>query len=136
PGSGLTGYCWLDSTVPKPITNPNSPGTTLAQPLRGTPLAASEREVNVQVPPDVPAGSARIIVEIRYHPNTPGDPWVQVLNIAAPPGLPATYKVGLSSSTGGSTDAHLIRGVTVMTINPLDNLQLAKQVDRTGSALP
>jgi uncharacterized repeat protein (TIGR01451 family) len=136
PGSGLTGYCWLNSTVPKPITNPNNPGTTLARPLRASTLAASEREVNVQVTPDVPAGSARIIVEIRYNPNTPGDPWVQVLNIPAPAGLPSTYKFGLSSSTGGSTDVHLIRGVTVTTINPLDVLQLEKQVDRTGAPLP
>src|SRR4051812_36845903 len=133
PGAGLNGYCWLDSTVPKPITNPNNPGTTLAQPLRATTLAASEREVNVRVTPNVPLGSARIIVEIRYHPNVANDPWVPLLDIAAPPGLPSTYKFGLSSSTGGSTDVHLVRGVTVRTIAPLDNLRLEKQVDRTGA---
>lgn len=133
PGAGLTGYCWLDSTVPKPITKPTNPGTTLAQPLRAATLAASDREVNVRVTPDVPAGSARIIVEIRYNPTVPADPWVKVLDIAAPAGLPSTYKFGLSSSTGGSTDVHLVRGVTVRTIAPLDVLQLEKQVDRTGA---
>jgi len=136
PGAGLNGYCWLDSTVPKPITNPNNPGTTLLKPLRATTLAASEREVNVTVTPQVPGTPARIIVEIRYSPNTAGDPWVRVLDIAAPPGLPSTYKFGLSSSTGGSTDVHLVRGVTVQTFAPLDNLQLEKQVDRTASNLP
>src|SRR4051794_27234988 len=131
PGSALNGYCWLDSTVPKPITKPNSPGTTLAQPLRATTLAASEREINVRVTPNLPGSPAHIIVEIRYNPNVLGDPWVQLLDIVAPPGIPSTYKFGVSASTGGSTDVHLIRQVSVSTVLPLDNLQLEKQVDRT-----
>ena len=120
PGAGLTGYCYLAATVPTPITNPNQPGTTLTLPLRAATLAASEREVNVRVTPDLPGSPARIIVEIRYSPNTPGDPWVQLLDIPAPAGLPSTYKFGLSSSTGGSTDVHLVRGVEVRTIEPLE----------------
>lgn len=136
PGQGLYGYCYLTATVPMPITNPNNPGTTLARPLRATTLAASEREVNVRITPDLPGSPARIIVEIRYNPSTPGDPWVPLLDIPAPAGLPATYKFGLSSSTGGSTDVHLVRGVDVRTILPLDALQLEKQVDRTGAPLP
>jgi hypothetical protein len=113
PGAGLNGYCYLAATVPTPITNPNQPGSTLTRPLRAATLAASEREVNVRVTPDLPGTPARIIVEIRYSPNTPGDPWVQLLDIPAPAGLPSTYKFGLSSSTGGSTDVHLVRGVEV-----------------------
>ena len=136
PGNGLTGYCYQDATVPRPITNPNAPGTTLAFPLRAATLALSEREVNVTVTPDVPAGSAEVIVQIRYHPQVVGDPWVQVLRTPAPAGIPSTYKFGLSASTGGSTDVHLVSLVQVATVTPLNALQLVKQVDRSGTALP
>ncbi len=137
PGNGLTGYCYQpNATVPLPITNPNAPGTTLAAPLRATTLAASEREINVQVTPDLPGSPARVIVQIRYAPQVVGNPWVTVLNIPAPAGIPSTYKFGLSASTGGSTDVHLVSQVRVATVTPLDALQLVKQVDRSGTALP
>ena len=47
PGQGTAGYCWLDSTVPKPITNPTKPGTTLnggQGTLRGGTLAGVEAD--------------------------------------------------------------------------------------------
>ena len=80
PGQGTTGYCWLDSTVPKPITNPTKPGTTLnggTGTLRASTLAASKRTVNVQVTP-VTAGNPvpRVIVQVKY---TDAGPWVTEL---------------------------------------------------------
>lgn len=137
PGSGLTGYCWLDATVPKPITNPTHPGTTLnggTGTLRAATLAASKRTVNVQITPVTPANPvARVIVQVRY---TDAGPWVTELDIPAPPNTPSTYKFGFSASTGGSNDVHLIRQTRIETIVPLAALSLEKQVDRTGTALP
>ena len=137
PGSGTTGYCYLASTTPPvPPANPNKPGTTLnggTGTLRASTLAASWRQVNIQV---TPAPSPRVIVQVRYRPGVTGDPWITELDVPAPAGLPRTYKFGLSASTGGSNDVHLIRNALVQSINPLSNLQLEKQVDRTAGNLP
>ena len=136
PGSGATGYCYLASTTPANPANVNKPGTTLnggSGTLRAATLLGSWRQVNIQV---TPAPSPRVIVQVRYNPGTAGDPWITELNVLAPPNLPSTYKFGLSASTGGSNDVHLIRNALVQSINPLSNLQLVKQVDRTGAALP
>ncbi|WP_166644434.1 DUF11 domain-containing protein [Microbacterium sp. BK668] len=137
PGSGLSGYCWLNATVPRPITNPTKPGTTLnggTGTLRAATLAASKRTVNVQITPvTLESPVARVIVQVRY---TDAGPWVTELDIPAPPSTPSTYKFGFSASTGGSNDVHLIRQTRIETIVPLASLQLEKQVDRTGAALP
>ncbi|WP_419817679.1 DUF7507 domain-containing protein [Glaciibacter flavus] len=144
PGSGVVGYCLIGPTVggptspagattPYPVTNPNKPGTTLnggQGTLRGGTLAASQRTINIQV---TPLPNPRVIVQIQY--VTDG-PWITELNAAAPPNTPSTYKFGLSASTGGSNDIHLVRAAQVRTINPLPDLQLEKQVDRSGTPLP
>ena len=137
PGAGTTGYCYLASTTPpcrRPT--PNKPGTTLnggTGTLRAATLTASWRQVNIQV---TPAPSPRVIVQVRYHAGRRRDPWITELNVPAPANCRRTYKFGLSASTGGSNDVHLIRNALVQSINPLPNLQLEKQVDRTGGHLP
>ncbi|MGC5223377.1 DUF7507 domain-containing protein [Micromonospora sp. DT81.3] len=137
PGAGLSGYCWLDATVPKPITNPTKPGTTLnggSGTLRAASLDASKRTVNVQVTPVTAADPvARVIVQVRY---TDAGPWVTELAIPAPPNTPSTYKFGFSASTGGSNDVHLIRQTSIDTIIPLASLQLEKQIDRRAGRQP
>lgn len=137
PGSGLIGYCLLGATVPQPVTNPTSPGTTLnggTGTLRASTLSASLRSVNIQVTPVTVANPIpRVIVQMRY---TPTGPWITELNILAPPNTPTTYKFGLSASTGGNNDVHLIRAAQIQSILPLPQLQLAKQVDRTAGTLP
>ena len=144
PGSGVVGYCLIGPTVggptspagattPYPVTNPNKPGTTLnggQGTLRGGTLAASQRTINIQV---TPLPNPRVIVQIQY---VTGGPWITELNAAAPPNTPSTYKFGLSASTGGSNDIHLVRATEVRTINHLPDLQLEKQVDRSGTSLP
>lgn len=134
PGNGTNGYCWLTSTVKTPIVNPNNPVSTLPGQLRGSGTSGDQskalRSVNVQV---TPAPNPRVIVQIDFKD---GKGWQQVLVTPAPAGLPSTYKFGFASSTGGSTDIHLISNVTVRSINPLGTLQLSKQVDRTGAPLP
>ena len=136
-GSGTTGYCYLASTTPPiPPANPNKPGTTLnggTGTLRASTLAASWRQVNIQV---TPAPSPRVIVQVRYHPASPATRGSPSWTCQHQPGCRATYKFGLSASTGGSNDVHLIRNALVQSINPLSNLQLEKQVDRTAGNLP
>ncbi|WP_122818849.1 DUF7507 domain-containing protein [Nocardioides pantholopis] len=136
PGEGLTGYCYLASTTPADPADPNDPGTTLnggTGTLRARTLAGSWRQVNVTV---TPAPDPRVIVQVRYNPSNPNDPWITELDVPAPPDLPSTYKFGLSGSTGGVTDVHLIRNAVVRSVNPLAELQLEKQVDRSAGTLP
>ncbi|MFF1633257.1 hypothetical protein [Leifsonia sp. NPDC058248] len=137
PGAGTSGYCLLGATVRTPVTNANKPGTTLnggSGTLRASTLTGSLRTVNIQITPVTVANPIpRVIVQVRY---TPTGPWITELNIPAPPNTPSTYKFGLSASTGGSNDVHLIRAANIQTILPLPQLQLEKQVDRTAGTLP
>ena len=133
PGSGGNGYCYQASTT-TPTSNPKRPASTLPGVLRAptgtTDPTLAERLVNVQV---TPAPSARVIVQIDFGT---GNGWQEVLNQPAPANTPDTYKFGFTGATGGVTDVHLLRNVVVRTIQPLANLQLTKQVDRTAVALP
>ncbi len=122
PGNGLTGYCWLGSTT----TNTVPPTSALGGSLRAATLAAGRRTISLTI---TPAPTPRVMVSIDFYD---GRGSVQFLNIPAPPNPPATYKFGWSGSTGGSTDIHLIRNVVVKTVNPLNQLNLVKQIDRTN----
>ncbi len=132
PGNGLNGYCWLAAT-----TDNGGQGQTSTLPgsLRGpagtTDPQLAKRLVNVQV---TPVPSPRIIVQIDF--TGTGTSFIPVLDEPAPAGTPTTYKFGFLGSTGGNTDVHLIRNVVVQTINPLNALQLQKQVDRTAPLPP
>ncbi|GAA4846714.1 DUF11 domain-containing protein [Luteimicrobium xylanilyticum] len=128
PGSGTTGYCFQGSTAS------DSGASTLAGNLEGSGYTEDQaRTVNVQVTPSDSPGGSRVIVQVRY---ADGGPWTTELDVPAPSNLPGTYKFGFSASTGGSTNVHLVRNVVVQTIDPLEDLQLVKQVDRTNGALP
>ncbi len=135
PGDGSSGYCWLGATIPRPSPSPYAPGTTLnggVGTLRAAAIGSAKRVVNIQVDP-ADQSDPRVIVRVKYSDTTG---WVDEMNIPLPAGGPTTYKLGLSASTGYSTDVHLIRAVTVTTIRPLANLQLEKQVDRSNGPLP
>lgn len=133
PGSGQNGYCYQESTT-TPTNDPNKPASTLHGTLRQSnvtsisQIPSAARLVNIQI---TPAPNPQIIVQVNY-----GSGWITELQAPAPPNPPSTYKFGFSASTGGSTDVHLIRNVTVTTIDPLNALQIVKQVDRTKPALP
>lgn len=43
--------------------------------------------------------------------------------------LPPTVKFGLTASTGGSTDVHLVRSVRVSSVNPMGAIRLVKTVN-------
>ena len=136
PGAGTAGYCWLDSTVPKPITNPTKPGHdaqrghgNAARDRRSPPRSAA---INVQITP-VPlttrpqrdrAGAVhrrRAVDHRALHPRT-----------AQPP---STYKFGFSASTGGQRRPPAPRRRSRHDRAP-PQPQLEKQVDRSGAALP
>lgn len=137
PGQGTVGYCYVASTTPPvPPADPDNPGTTLnggTGTLRAGTLAGSWRQVNIQV---TPAPEPRVIVQVRYNPANADDPWITELDVPAPADLPSTYKFGLSASTGGQNDVHLIRNAVVQSVVRLSQLQLEKQVDRSGEPLP
>ncbi len=135
PGAGTNGYCFRTATV---TGDPARPTSTLPGSLRGpagtTNPQNAKRLVNVQITPDSPGNPPRVIVQLDF--TGTGTNWVEVLNAPAPDGVPATYKFGLLASTGGSTDVHLIRNVSVRTVNVLDNLDLVKQVNRATTLPP
>ncbi|MRK02694.1 hypothetical protein GEV27_14335 [Aeromicrobium sp. S22] len=136
PGQGTVGYCYLASTTPPAPADPDNPGSTLnggTGTLRATTRAGSWRQVNIQV---TPAPEPRVIVQVRYNPADADDPWITELDVPAPADLPSTYKFGLSAATGGQNDVHLIRNAVVQSVVRLSQLQLEKQVDRSGEPLP
>jgi uncharacterized repeat protein (TIGR01451 family) len=127
PGDLATGYCYQDSTT-VPGTNP--PVSTLPGTLRGPTLAASLRRIAITI---APAPTPRVTVTIDFDDGT--GPHL-VLDVPAPPDPPVTYKFGWAGSTGGQNDIHLLRNVVVETVNPLNRLDLAKQIDRTHPLPP
>lgn len=133
PGSGLNGYCYQASTT-ELVSNPSKPTSTLSGKLRApsgtTDPTVAKRLVNVQI---TPAPNPQVIVQIDF---LTGNGWEVVLNEPAPANTPSTYKFGFTGSTGGVTDVHMVRNVTVKSINRLSALTITKQVDRNGAALP
>ena len=136
PGNGGSGYCFLGATV-QPGPTVDRPISTLPGQLTGSVAVTNpqdvKRTVNVQVTPSGTPGGSRVLVDIDF---TDGKGFQRVLDVPAPANVPSTYKFGFAGSTGGSTDVHLLRNIVVQSIAPLDKLQLVKQVDRTGTALP
>jgi uncharacterized repeat protein (TIGR01451 family) len=126
PGNANRGYCYRGSTTT--LTNP--PMTNLPGSLRGPTLATARRRVSLTVSPG-PAPRVTVTMDF-FDGNGPR----QILDIAAPPNPPSTYKFGWTASTGSSNDVHLIRNVVVRTVNPLAQLTLTKQVDVTNLPNP
>ncbi|KDN83998.1 DUF7507 domain-containing protein [Kitasatospora cheerisanensis] len=139
PGNGTDGYCFLGATTsnltttgPWPSTLPGQlqgPATAADLPPGITPeqaeaaLVPSRRTVTVTVTP-TPDPQVEVDVDFGAGP-------VRVLSQAAPQPVPATYKFGFASSTGDFTDVHLLRNVVARSVNPLPELNLVKQIDRT-----
>ncbi|MGW4379784.1 DUF7507 domain-containing protein [Kitasatospora sp. NPDC004531] len=136
PGNDVVGYCFLTATTsnftetgPWPSTLPATlQGPTTVMPPGVTPAQAveileeSRRQVNVRI---TAGANPTVTVTIDFNDGTGPH---QVLSTPAPQPLPATYKFGFASSSGSSTDVHLIRNVVVTTDAPLPQLNLVKQV--------
>jgi hypothetical protein len=94
---------WMGTTL-LPTTGPN------ARLLRSATLAGALRTMRFTVSTLDASGSATIRVEIDYHD---GVGFRTELSVAAPKPVPSSYKVGVTSGTGGQMDWHLVRNFVV-----------------------
>lgn len=130
PGNGNEGYCYLagTGTSEQVGTDPDGNklyGSTLPALLDADTLAEAKRTVRVTVSPDV---RPTVTVEIDFND---GNGFQEVLRTTMRQDAPRTYKFGWTASTGSSTDVHLIRNAELRSVDPLPELNLVKQVDRT-----
>jgi uncharacterized repeat protein (TIGR01451 family) len=127
PGQGRTGYCYLAgrslSTLTKTLRSSVAAGTLAGQ--TAAPAATAGRSIRITVSP------ARFPVVTVYQSEGVGAALTEVLTYTMTTPAPQTVKLGFVASTGGSTDAHLIRNVSVSSVDDLSALNLVKQVDRT-----
>jgi uncharacterized repeat protein (TIGR01451 family) len=117
PGDGRTGYCWLASNL-------QLPGSLRSATASATDPAPGRRTVHISVAPDA---KPKVTVEIDFHD---GKGLQNVLTTELPSPLPSTFKFGLAGSTGGATDVHLIRNVSVASVVALPPINLVKQVNK------
>ncbi len=123
PGDGMFGYCYLTSTA----TAPGGPSTLPGQLRNATGPDAAVRNTRVTVSPDT---YPTVTVEIDFDNGRDSYQTVAVYTMAD--AVPPTYKFGFAGATGGITDVHLIRNVTITTVDPLGDIELTKQIDRTN----
>src|SRR6516162_2177484 len=127
-GNGLTGYCFLTATG----TCSGCTGKALPSSLRSNALATADRKVRITI---TPGPNPTVEVEIDFTGTS--NSFQTVVNEPLTTPLPSTIKFGLSSSTGGENDVHLIRNVSVVTVEPLNpGINLVKQVAITNPPQP
>lgn len=114
PGQGHEGYCLLATTATDEHIGSYGAGEVygsgLPESLGGTSLEDAKRLVKLKVLPE--GDHASVTVDIDF---LNGDGWARVLDAEVPQALPESFKFGFASSTGGSTDVHLIRHLRVET---------------------
>jgi hypothetical protein len=112
PGQGHDGYCLLATTATDEKIGAYKAGdifgTDFPASLRAETLADAKRTVKLKVLPEGDHAAVTVDIDFRN-----GDGWTRVLEAEVPDALPETFKFGLSSSTGGATDVHLIRHLRV-----------------------
>jgi uncharacterized repeat protein (TIGR01451 family) len=123
PGEGLIGYCFLTA-------NTSLPGSLRSTTATGANPAPAKRTVHIRV---TPGATPTVTVDIDFA-NGAGFQTVLTHTLSTP--LPPTFKFGLSGSTGGSTDVHLIRELSVTSLEPLPEINLIKQVAITTPPQP
>jgi len=144
PGDGMTGYCFLTATIRRTNDTGQPPAppqgqasaagrywtTTLPGQLSAANLADATRYVHITVSPATADEHPLVTVSVDFDgPGSAG--FVQVLSYRMPTPPPPTYNFGFAASTGDHTNVHLIRDLRVESVEPLDQLNLVKQVDRT-----
>ncbi|MFE7629155.1 Ig-like domain-containing protein [Kocuria sp. NPDC057446] len=122
PGQGKTGYCYLGGTAAGSATFLRASSTNLST---SNPAAGAGRSIRVTV-----SAETRPLV-IVYRGTSAGAATTEVFRYRMTTDTPATYKLGFVASTGGSTDTHLIRNVSVSSVEDLGALNLVKQIDQT-----
>lgn len=124
PGQGFNGYCLLKTSSAQTLRTTLK--TTGTAPSTADPRATTGRTVKINISAD-----ATPTVTVSLGPI--GGTLSTVLTQKMAQQAPASYKLGFSASTGGSKDTHLIRNVSVSSVNPLGSLNLVKQVDKSVS---
>lgn len=125
PGQGKVGYCYIRGAAP-PSSGSLRPTTVLAN--TSAPAATVGRTIRVTVSP---AAFPEVVVSYGSSAGMSAASLTEVMRFTMTTQAPLTYKLGFTASTGGSTDTHLIRNVSVSSINDLGALTLVKQIDRT-----
>ncbi|PPG58173.1 cell wall anchor protein [Rathayibacter sp. AY1C7] len=123
-GQGQTGYCFLQAAPPPTLTSVRTPITVSS----GNPPASYGRTVRITV-----SATASPVVTVYWGTSAgmAASALTQLMQFTMPTAAPSTYKLGFTASTGGSNDTHLVRNVSVSSINTLDDITLVKQIDRT-----
>jgi hypothetical protein len=113
PGDGMEGYCLLATTATDEQIGSYPDGliygTDFPEALTLDTLDEAKRLVKLKVM-DGGDGTAMVTVDLDF---MNGDGWNRVLESTVPDELPATFKFGFASSTGGATDVHLLRHLRV-----------------------
>ncbi|KZX20095.1 Ig-like domain-containing protein [Rathayibacter tanaceti] len=124
PGQGKSGYCFIRSAAPPLLTSVRTAISLSAT----NPPASYGRTVRVTV-----SDAALPVVTVYWGTSAglPASSLTQLMQFTMTTAAPATYKLGFTASTGGSTDTHLVRNVKVSSINDLDDVSLVKQIDRS-----
>lgn len=113
PGSGTEGYCLIATTATDEVVGEDGPsllyGTDFPESLRTETLAGAKRLVKLKITDD---DKPKVTVDLKFFD---GSGWIRVLEARMPEAAPETFKFGFAASTGGATDAHLIRHLRVET---------------------
>ncbi len=142
PGEGRSGYCFLTAAIRRtndashPPTPPQDQQaslgrnwtTTLPGDLTAHTLDGATRYVHITISPDE---HPLVTVSIDFDGPDTARGFETVLSYRMPTPPPPTYKFGFAASTGTHTNVHLVRDLRVESIEPLDQLNLVKQIDHT-----
>jgi hypothetical protein len=114
PGQGDEGYCLLATTATDEKIGTYSAGdiygSGFPERIHVDTIDDAKQLVKLKVMPL--NGHAAVTVDIDF---LNGDGWNRILKAEVPEAMPETFKFGFASSTGGSTDVHLIRHLRVET---------------------
>lgn len=123
-GAWLEGYCNLGTSVLNTSTQ------NLRSPTPAVGAAPESRRVQITVSPRAADGSVTVDVGISWDG---GATYASLLSSVVVRDAPESIKFGYSGSTGGSNDVHLVRNVSVETINPLGAISLIKQENSSST---
>ena len=124
-GDGTTGYCLLASS-PLSTNGPQIKTDGPTGQVDGVPGSSTDDKgtlVRIVISPKDGDQAQTVTVYLNG---------TQVSTSQLDQPLPATVKLGFSSSTGGGHAAHLIRTVSVKSVDSLGDINLVKSVDHTA----
>lgn len=131
PGNAKSGYCLVKTAKVTDVSAGSqmyhtSPSSMTTDVQMQTALSGAKRKTRITVYPLKTGETAPLVtVEVDF-----GSGYVTAVSERMTTAVPELIKFGFSASTGGGRDAHLVSGVRVGTVLPMENLELVKSVDR------